>query len=162
MSHLRRLSKYFARLVVPLWVREFRAERIRIRVRQATEQVLAVSQGRVIGGPFAGMEYVDEAHSSQLGPKLLGSYELEIAPVIEGVLNSDITSVVDVGAAEGYYAVGLLRRNPACQVLAFEGSATAATAMRSLAMLNQVVDRLTIHGYCDHDELRRVLDPGPA
>ncbi|MCS7063959.1 MAG: hypothetical protein NZM04_07975, partial [Methylacidiphilales bacterium] len=65
------------------------------------------SGNRVRHGPFAGMVYENDTFCcSAIAPKLLGSYEREIQPWIESLLLDRWEGVVDVGCAEGYYAVG--------------------------------------------------------
>lgn len=151
------IAKRLARALVPNWLRAKRAIRFRGRVDAATEKLYRYCGGDVTDGPFAGMRYVRAAHSSQLGPKLLGTYEAEVAHILKNAGLYD--RVIDIGAAEGYYAVGLLRCHPALRILAFEGSAAAAEAMSRLARLNGVSERLNIRGFCDRDELSIALDP---
>src|SRR5215208_3855790 len=67
---------------------------------------------KVLSGIFAGMRYVRDAVGGQLYPKLLGTYELELVPVIQALNRKRVARIVDVGAAEGYYAVGLALCNP--------------------------------------------------
>src|SRR3954451_18937011 len=66
---------------------------------------------QVAHGPFAGMEYLPglEASSGDLVAKLLGTYERELHPVIEGWIAQPPAHMIDIGSAEGYYAVGLTR-----------------------------------------------------
>ena len=82
-------------------------------VRRATGDVVAA-------GPFAGMRYVRGAVGSVLPPKLLGLYERELHTAIARIVAAAPDEVVDAGAAEGYYAVGLARALPRCRVTAFE------------------------------------------
>ena len=63
----------------------------------------------VTSGPFAGMRYIDASFGSAYIPKLLGTYEQELSNVLAGIIAKRPKAVVDVGAAEGYYAVGLAR-----------------------------------------------------
>src|SRR5438105_426555 len=68
----------------------------------------------VLDGPFRGLRYpsASSLHSGLL-PKLLGTYEAELHGPIEHLLKSrTYGAVVDVGAAEGYYAVGFALRCP--------------------------------------------------
>ena len=73
--------------------------------------------GLVHAGPFAGMRYVDRSVGSCFIPKLLGTYERELAPKIERICRRQPGLVVDVGAAEGYYAVGLAMRIPEARII---------------------------------------------
>ena len=69
--------------------------------------------GVVRHGPFAGLQYPElTAVGSALYPKLLGSYQREIQGWIEEICAAGYSEIVDVGFAEGYYAVGLARRLP--------------------------------------------------
>ena len=72
-------------------------------------------------GVFAGMSYPDgKSTGSVLVPKLLGSYEVELEPVWKSLFTSDYDTIVDVGCAEGYYAVGFARRRPASHIFAYD------------------------------------------
>ena len=68
----------------------------------------------VLNGPFRGMKYLSRAYCSAVLPKLLGTYECELIPAIDRLARSDADRIVDIGAAEGYYAVGLALKVPNC------------------------------------------------
>ena len=55
---------------------------------------------------------------------------------------------VDIGAAEGYYAVGLAIRSPHTVVHAFEMDGWARRRLRELARLNGVADRVHVRRAC--------------
>jgi hypothetical protein len=92
------------------------------------------------------MEYVRESHSSALLPKLLGTYEAEVQPVVEAAAGRGYELVIDIGAAEGYYAVGLALRMPRARVVAFEADPGAQARCRELIALNRVADRIDLRG----------------
>jgi hypothetical protein len=117
--------------------------------------------GLVHAGPFAGMRYVDRSVGSCFIPKLLGTYERELAPKVEWICRRQPGLVVDVGAAEGYYAVGLAMRIPQAQLVAFELDETGQASLRRMAELNGVADRLTIHGRCAPADLAAALEGHP-
>jgi hypothetical protein len=103
------------------------------------------------------MRYLDYAHGSQILPKLLGTYEMELWPAVNRLTASHCDLIIDIGAAEGYYAVGLARAMPKARVVAFEMSKAARYHLRRLARLNQVRNRLKILGKCELSNLRDVL-----
>jgi hypothetical protein len=117
--------------------------------------------GLVHAGPFAGMRYVDRSVGSCFIPKLLGTYERELATKIEWICRRQPVLVVDVGAAEGYYAVGLAMRIPRARIIAFELDETGQAALRRMAELNGVADRLTVHGRCAPADLAAALGGHP-
>lgn len=110
-------------------------------------------------GPFKGMTYRnDQFCCSAIAPKLLGSYEREIHPWIERLLGQDWDGVVDVGCAEGYYAVGFAWRKPGIPVYAYDINETARAQCRALAEANGVADRIEIRSFCDAAELGRLVN----
>lgn len=155
---MRQRLKDFARLVLPDSFRHWRAARFRARVARASTRTLTLTGGRVLGGPFAGMRYVDEAHCSQIGPKLLGTYERELLGVIDAIAALAPDRIVDAGAAEGYYAVGLLRLVAGSRVVAFEAEPAARSALEALAGLNDLRDRIDLRGWCGTAELAGALE----
>jgi hypothetical protein len=104
------------------------------------------------------MQYVRESHRSAYIPKLLGVYERELAPCIEHIIKRQPRAVVNIGAAEGYYAVGMARRLPGAQITAFEMDGEDRETLRKLARLNCVLGRVTIAGKCESGDLASVLE----
>jgi hypothetical protein len=119
---------------------------------------------RVLHGPFTGMDYLPglEAGSGDLVAKLLGTYERELQPVIEEWSSDPPAHLIDVGCAEGYYAVGLARAVPRADMHAFDIDATARSRCAELAALNGVAERVNVAGECDHATLRTYPHEGVA
>jgi hypothetical protein len=103
------------------------------------------------------MRYVRFSEGSAYIPKLLGIYEQELAPYIEQAVERQPRLVVDLGAAEGYYAIGMARRLTDARVLAFETEERGRDALREMARLNAVDSRVTVLGKCEPDDLASVL-----
>jgi hypothetical protein len=119
----------------------------------------AIARGvgfQVVRGPFQGVRYpIDLVDASTLIPKLLGAYEEELHQIIEAVCGGPYRTIVNVGAAEGYYAVGLATRMPAANVYAFEADAKARDDLGAFARENGVAGRMVIAGRCGIGELSR-------
>lgn len=112
---------------------------------------------RVRSGPFAGMICADASVGSCYIPKLLGIYERELAPQIELICRWHPDLIVDLGAAEGYYAVGLALRNPHAGVIAFEADEAGRAALAATAHHNHVAARVRVRGRCAPGDLAAVL-----
>lgn len=112
---------------------------------------------RVIGGPFEGMQFVDRAVWGAFLPKVLGTYEQELHPIIESLPDLGIDFLVDIGGAEGFYAVGLLRLLPGAELAVFEMLADGRAQIETLARMNRVSGRLKLRGACDPASLRQTL-----
>jgi hypothetical protein len=119
--------------------------------------VSALSPGdlAVQAGPFAGMRYLPFASGSGLLPKIVGSYEMEIHPAVAASIARAPESLVNIGAGEGYYAVGYALRLPRLVVHAFDTDILARDRLRHLAAWNGVAPRIHIGGLCDSSELER-------
>lgn len=95
-----------------------------------------------------------------LGPKLLGLYEQEILELISSQ-NKTWDCVINLGAGDGYYGVGLVARGVAKRSICFEQSAEGQAAIRISAEINKVADRITILGraernFLDQPELQAI------
>ena len=103
------------------------------------------SSNIVLHGPFRGMRYPEQlATGSSFLPKLLGSYEAELHKVIEEFCAARWETIIDVGCAEGYYAVGMGLRQPQATIKAYDLDDHARRMCRSISDLNGISDRLTI------------------
>ncbi|HEX8180630.1 MAG TPA: methyltransferase [Pyrinomonadaceae bacterium] len=114
----------------------------------------------VQAGPFAGMSYVRQAVCSTLAPKLLGSYEQELHGVLTEILATDYTTIIDVGCAEGYYAVGLALRLPQARVHAFDIEARARALCNTMAQANNVAGQVVIEEECTLARLQALTEKG--
>jgi len=110
-------------------------------------------QGRQVGaGPFAGMTYLEHVGRS-VTTKLLGSYEAELHAAVRDLVAHGFPVVLNIGCAEGYYAVGLARAMPQATIYAFDTNPKEQALCRELAEANGVADRIIIEGTCDRDRL---------
>ncbi|MCF7817839.1 MAG: 50S ribosomal protein L11 methyltransferase [Kiritimatiellales bacterium] len=108
----------------------------------------------VLNGPFKGMRYPHaRSVGSTLFPKLLGSYERELHPVINSFPSRGYTAIVDVGCAEGFYAIGLARMLPAAKVYAYDINPKGRDLCQQMAELNGVSDRVSVGTECSDREL---------
>lgn len=118
----------------------------------------------VSAGPFAGMRYLDdvEAWSRDLVAKLTGQYERELHPAFAEWVADPPQLVVDVGCAEGFYAVGLARALPGATVHAHDIDPDALDRCGRLARANGVEDRVVLRGACTPEVLQELPAEGVA
>lgn len=126
--------------------------------RQIIDGYLREHYGLTVqAGPFQGMTYIAEAAGSLFGPKILGSYELELAHIF-GQLDRYET-FVDVGCAEGYFAVGALVAAPHIKTMAFDLDPRARQLCVALAETNKVAGRLQVAELCRPEDLVQLAGP---
>jgi len=95
-------------------------------------------------GPFAGTVYPRQAALSRHSiPKLLGTYEQELHGVIEEIGRRKYDVVIDIGSAEGYYAVGLARLLRT-KVLAYDPEPIERSYCDEMARLNGMSALVTL------------------
>jgi hypothetical protein len=108
---------------------------------------------RILSGPFRGMSYHNTSAFGPIAPKWLGSYENEIWDWIEHCCANHYENIVNVGSADGYYAVGLVWRCSTTRVFAYDIDPFARQATLRLAQANGLADRLLIRSECSYPEL---------
>ncbi len=99
---------------------------------------------RVMAGPLQGLDFLPQSAEGCHIPKLLGCYEQPLHPFLERVVQLDYPLILNIGCAEGYYAVGLARRMPATKVMAYDLNPVAQEVCRTLAEKNDVSDRVSV------------------
>lgn len=126
---------------------------------ELSEQMASVLQSTVAAGPFAGMKIVTDASWGDgiVIPKLFGCYEQELHSALSRAVGRSPGSVIDIGCAEGYYAVGLARLLPKARVIAFDTDPKAREICRAVASTNGVADRLRVEGECSPSKLASLV-----
>lgn len=117
------------------------------------ENTLLQTDGDTIqSGPFKGMHYATRATEGARIARILGCYEVTLTPVIETAINRAYPLVIDLGCAEGYYAVGLATRMPDTRIMARDENPKAQESCAALAKANDVADRVEVGGLMLHPD----------
>jgi len=106
--------------------------------------IIESHETNVMQGPMQGLDYVATASEGCLAARLIGCYEQPLLPFIEDAIGTDYINVVNIGCADGYYAVGMARRMPKSKMWAYDINPAAQDACRQLAQKNEVSDRIEI------------------
>ncbi len=135
-----------------------------LRYRRMIRRIVRRKGPTVQGGPFSGMIYGTTTlkmqtcgwlGGSMIVPKLVGSYEAELHPLMTRIVEHGYSRVVDIGCAEGYYAVGLALRLPSAIIYALDVNPVCREWCKELARLNGVTDRV-VAGDCDISRVRKL------
>lgn len=113
---------------------------------------------RVLWGPFRGMAYPVRSSEGARNPRLIGCYEASLGPVIEDIVREGYDRVIDLGSAEGYYAVGLALRMPGTRVMARDKDVRAQAACAALAAANGVDGQVEIGGAVLHSDFEGLIE----
>jgi hypothetical protein len=147
------------------WIQRRRLLRPSPKTQGRTEWLVKVYLGgntHTRHGPFKGM-YIDIddsiAHSTSI-PKIIGSYEAPVVAAIRELAINQYDTVINIGAADGYYAIGLARVLPNASVYAYDVDIQCQSACKELARRNGVSDRVLVLGECTVSTLRSPLTKG--
>jgi hypothetical protein len=111
----------------------------------------------VQAGPFAGMRYLPFAGGSGLLPKIAGTYESELHEAVAASIARAPARLINIGSAEGYYAVGFALRLPRLEVHAFDIDVLARHRLRRLARRNGVLHRVRQRQLCTLEGLQGLI-----
>ena len=101
------------------------------------KELCARTENKVIGGIFQGVKHTGKAHGSTLCPKILGTYEKEIALELYKICKEK-DSFIDIGCAEGYYTTGIAKTTNINTIIGIDISELALTQARKSATINEV------------------------
>lgn len=124
------------------------------KIRSAHFQKLTIKNG-----PFKGMIYPEwNSRGSMLLPKLFGTYENELWEVIDKIKSNKYAKIIDIGCAEGYYAVGFARIFPLSKIVACDIDEKSRELCKRMAKANKVEDRVLVSGKFSFEDLK-LIDP---
>jgi hypothetical protein len=123
---------------------------------QLEARIARLTENTVSCGLFTGLVLPEEESSGDRGAKLLGLYEKELEPALQRVLRARPDVIVNIGCAEGFYAVGLARLIPNVKVSAYDIDERARQICKITRRLNGVNGPFEVRGYCSAEELQTI------
>lgn len=117
-----------------------------------SKKLLREFDGVVRYGPFKGMRFSRDSWwgRADRAAMLLGIYEQEVIESLSRVPHS-YTTFVDLGAADGYYGVGVLVGKIFRRSIVYEISSAGRAAIADNARVNDVCSRVLIKGRASKD-----------
>jgi tRNA G46 methylase TrmB len=111
-------------------------------------------------GPFKGMKLNKDIWWSKNDriTQTLGTYEEHILESLIDFRNKGATRLIDIGAADGYFAVGMAYAKIYKNVYAFEIEQQGRYRIAENAYANGCKDSLIIQGEATHSSLAEILD----
>lgn len=158
----------------PLWVASAAVSKatmglVELRTEQALEKqrekisgiVAKMYDHTVVKGLFKGLRLDPDPFwgAGALAGKCLGFYEIEVQERLAALQSRDRKSLlVDIGGADGFFAIGALVSNLFDQCIVFEIAEQGRQKLQEAAERNGVQDRLTILGAASNTTLREIAD----
>jgi hypothetical protein len=129
------------------------------RLRREAGLRLAVATNNTVDrGIFVGMKIHPQASwGVDQFTILSGQYECELYDIIRDLSAKKYDAFLDVGCANGFYAVGVAMISRECEVIAYDIDERARRTTALNAELNGVSDRIAIRSSADHFELSKAI-----
>lgn len=125
-------------------------------LHEVGRKLIAINGEVVRWGPFARLKLPPEAIlASGNCAALVGTYEMELHPWIERIVPNMYERLIDIGSAEGYYAIGMALRTGS-RVDAYDPAALARRLCLSVARMNGVSHLVRVHSFCSRRTLRKL------
>lgn len=121
---------------------------IRKKMLPFNKKLFAYLGGKVRSGPFQGMYYENttEWDDGNGGARLIGSYEVELHSSLALAVGRCPETVVNVGASDGYYAIGLARMLRDSAVYALDTNPACAPHIQKMALRNNTPNVSPLYG----------------
>lgn len=126
----------------------FREETVHGRRERVSLELFEAMKKTVGYGPFCGMRLSEQPWwgKSDLGSMCLGLYEKEMLNALISDQLSERTTFIDIGAADGYYAIGLLLSKNYKKSICFELTELGRKTIDRNWNLNACPGDIEIHG----------------
>ncbi len=123
------------------------------RIEQRLCKYLNAIHGNVVPhGIFRGMRFEPD-EKAFLSSMRLGTFELQVQHLLQQVKNKPYDHIINVGCAEGYYAVGCAIIFPTARVQALDYMLHLQEATMTLAKMNGVDSKISTGGRFDFDDV---------
>jgi hypothetical protein len=128
------------------------ADSIQLRQVFLSKTLNETFNGVVKYGPFRGLKFSDDSWwgAADRASMLLGLYEQEVLKSLQ-TLPKTYRYFIDIGAADGYYGIGVLVGNLFEKSWCYEISSRGQNTIKRNADLNNVSDRVVIRGKADSE-----------
>ena len=133
----------------------WRGETIRQRQKRISLELFNMLNGTVKYGPFKGLRLTHDPWWGQLdlGSQCLGLYEKEILKFIEDIDDGQFTNFIDIGAADGYYAVGILSTGKIQRSICFEKTDKGREAIFTNWKKNGSIGQLVVKAKANYESI---------
>lgn len=141
-------------------VKHFFIRKSRSVVINATSFIISkYARNKIISGPFSGVTRSDECIYGAPMAKLLGTYESELHDFFNMMSGLYWRRIIDVGAADGYYAIGIAVRWNVDQVISYELLEKGRDIIGKSASINGVYEKIQNYGLCEENDLYDITTP---
>ena len=109
--------------------------------------------------PFKGLKLGQASYCSSIYLRLMGLYEKELINQVEAIIVIEPTTIIEIGAAEGYYACGFAYRlRERTKVVAYEADVHFRYILKRNIQRNALDPHIEVKGACSVADLQKELN----
>lgn len=148
----------FVTVVRKIGARRFYNTTAEIRREELISELRAELGSKVLSGPFKGTIIPNATtwFDGDAAAKIIGTYESNLFEALQKAVERTPDAVINIGCAEGYYAIGLARLLPRAKIFAFDIDTKAGAVCEQAAEENGVSDRVIVNGLCTTESLSEI------
>ena len=124
------------------------------------KEISKISNNKILYGPYSGTKILSSYGWSNIDfcPKYLGSYEFQVQKkIIDLNKKKKFDYFIDLGAAEGYHIISLLKKKHFKQGLAFEINKKSREILKKNTQINKINKRIRIYRDANLSSLKNAL-----
>ena len=127
---------------------------VKLRRKRVSKAIFEQFGGVVAAGKFKGLKLTSNTNTSAgvLGLKVLGLYEKEIIDYI--CSEKKFNTLINLGAGDGYYPLGLLKANKISKAICFEMSESGRSSISENSNLNGYSEKIDVFGKATNQTVR--------
>ena len=125
------------------------------------KKIEKLSKGKILYGPYSGTKIFNSYGWSNIdfAAKYLGTYESQIQKKIIFMSKKlKLKNFVDLGAAEGYHIVSVLKKNYFLKGFAYEINKRSRDLLKKNSIANKVFSKISIHSNATFESLKKNLN----
>ena len=124
------------------------------------KEISKISRNKILYGPYAGTKILSSYgwSNTDFSSKYLGTYESHIQnKIISLVKKKKFSYIIDLGAAEGYHIISLLKKKIFNKGIAFELNKKSREILKKNSQINNIHSKIKIYGDANFLTLSNIL-----
>ena len=125
------------------------------------KKIEKISKGKILYGPYSGTKIINSYgwSSTDFAAKYLGSYESQIQKKIIFLSKRfKLKNFVDLGAAEGYHIISVLKKKYFSKGFAYEINKKSRDFLEKNSKINKIFKKISIHSNATFESLKKDLN----
>jgi len=142
-----RISRYLKRVLLTIIPHNYHLQAL------INNKIVFKCNSTIQSGPFKGILF-----NSKNVPMLLGTYEKELQHILYKIIEKPFQVIINIGAHEGYYVIGLATKLTESKIIAFESDSNRRNKILNDSIKNQAESRVQLYSYCDTLSLKNSIN----